>query len=278
MDWSKAKNILIIAFIITNLFLIFSIEKGLYEDNSMVILKEKNIEDVISILSEKGIRIETEIPRILLEMPVLDVEYETYNEDKVRMRFSHGRGISPKNKEKNIEVTKNKIFISIENGNSPSIQGLSQHKAREVAEKYIKDHEYMKSDVEYWKTFHRDGQYEVIFKQKYKGYFLEKSYMRLLIDVTGVIEFERMWLTPVSTGTYKNEIMPATKALLKAMQMLEDRDKEVVITDIHLGYLFDPSRISLTNWENIKSGRALPAWRVTLKDGETLFIDAYEDY
>ena len=278
MDWSKAKNILIIAFIITNLFLIFNIQSNLYQNNALSVLKDRNIEDVVSILEEKNIKVEAEIPRILLQMPVLDVEYETYNEEKVAQRFGQEGIISDTNSEEHVEVTKNKIIIYKNNSREIRIKDLNESRAREEAESFIKDLGYMGQDVEYWNTFSVGEQYEVIFKQKYKGYFLEKSYMRLIITQAGVTEFERMWLKPLHLGEHKNEIMPATKALLKALNVLGDREQETIITEISLGYLFDPSKISLTNWENIKSGRALPAWRMTLEDGETIFIDAYESY
>ncbi|AOT70548.1 two-component system regulatory protein YycI [Geosporobacter ferrireducens] len=278
MDWSKAKNILIIAFIITNLFLIFNIQSNLYENNSLSVLKDRNIEDVVAILADRNIKVEAEIPRILLQMPVLDVEYETYNEEKVVQRFGRGGPISQNNSQEQIEVTKNKIIIYKNNSRDIRIKNINESKAREEAERFIKDHGYMRQDVEYWNTFEEEGQYEVIYKQKYKGYFLEMSYMRLIVTQAGVTEFERMWLKPLQLGEHKNEIMPATKALLKVMNVLEDWEQETIITEISLGYLFDPSKISLTNWENIKSGRALPAWRMTLKDGETIFIDAYENY
>ena len=278
MDWSKAKNILIIAFIITNLFLIFNIQSNLYENNSLSVLKDRNIEDIVSILADRNIRVEAEVPRTLLQMPVLDVEYETYNGEKLAQRFGLEETPSQTNSQEQIDVTNNKIIIYKNNSRVLRIKELNEKKAREEAERFIKDHGYMRPDVEYWNTFSEGEQYEVIFKQKYKGYFLEVSYMRLIVTRAGVTEFERTWLKPLNLGERKNEIMPATKALLKVLNVLEDREQETIITEISLGYLFDPSKISLTNWENIKSGRALPAWRMTLENGETIFIDAYESY
>lgn len=53
MDWSKAKNILIIAFMITNVFLIYHIEKDIFDHHTVVMLKENHVQNVVHILEEK---------------------------------------------------------------------------------------------------------------------------------------------------------------------------------------------------------------------------------
>ncbi|WZL73080.1 two-component system regulatory protein YycI [Clostridiaceae bacterium 35-E11] len=280
MDWSKAKNILIIAFVITNIFLIYNIEKDIF-DNTSAIVKEKNIEDIIDILEEKNIKVDTEIPKKILALPTLNVAYETYEQAKLDKIFSR------KNQKTSIENNEDAITSSIINhkivqytNDNPQahIDDFNPKTARREAEAFIKEHGFMKKDVLYWDTQESGEGYKVIFKQKYKGSFLEYSYMYVIITGSGVKEFERMWLIPLEMDEKKNDIIPATKALLKFMKEIEDTNKEMIIEDIALGYWFDPSQIGLTNVENVKSGTAVPAWRILLKDGQTKFIVAYENY
>lgn len=280
MDWSKAKNILIVAFVITNIFLIYNIEKDLFKNTSPII-KGKNIEDIVDILEEKNIKVNTEIPKKILALPTLNVAYETYDEEKLSKIFlkqkdkKDGQDIG---KSMELAIINHKILQYKNNNSKTMISNFNAQKAREKAEAFIKKHGFMKHDVVYWDTQEKGEAYKVIFKQKYKGSFLEYSYMHVIVTNSGVKEFERMWLKPLEADSKKNEIIPATTALLKFMKEMEDMDQEMVIEDIALGYWFDPSQISLTNTENVKSGTAVPAWRILLEDGETKFVVAYENY
>ncbi|WP_168198383.1 two-component system regulatory protein YycI [Crassaminicella thermophila] len=273
MDWGKSKNILIIAFIITNIFLIYNIEKDIFKNNSASIVKEKNIKDVIRILEEKNIKVEAEVPTTVLELPVLNVEYETYDEEKLVDIFG---------KEKNDKIHKSVInnkIIRYENyDEKPYIQKLDKNKARREAELFIRKYGFMTKDVIYWDTIKEADQYIIMFKQNYKGSFLEQSYMNVVVNKSGVKKFERMWLKPIKEYDNKKEIIPATKALLKCINSIDTEDGEVIIKGIDLGYWFDPSHISLTNSDNIKSGTAIPAWRVILNNGQIKFIPGYENY
>lgn len=269
MDWSKAKNILIVAFIITNIFLIYNIEKDLFNDDSIALLKEKNIEDVVEILKEKNIRVEAEVPRKILQMPVLNVEYETYDNEQIKDMLLEDGQFSTENP---------KILTYQNHNNKVTLPNIDTKKAMGEGEKFIREHGFMGTDVIYSGTKYDEGKYEVLFKQRYKGEFLEFSYMKCWVTPYGVEKFERMWLKPMDFGDNKKEIIPSTKALLKFMKDMDESLEEIVIKDISLGYWFDPSQISLTNWENIKSGTAFPAWRITLADGEARFIVAYENY
>ncbi|TCO77934.1 two-component system regulatory protein YycI [Marinisporobacter balticus] len=273
MDWGKAKNILIIALVITNVFLIYNIEKDMFESNISSMVKEENIQDVLMILEENNIKVKAEVPRTVLELSVLNVEYEIYEEEKLEKIFN-----KEEDTQIDLSVINNKI-IRYENDNENMIiQDLNEKKAKDEAEAFISKYGFMTNDVDYWETTQDIDGYHVLFKQKYQDRFLEYSYMQVTVNRLGIKKFERMWLKPLDTDSNKKEIIPATKALLKCMYFLNTSDEEVVIKDVALGYWFDPSHISLTNSENIKSGTAFPAWRILLEDGQTKFVAAYENY
>lgn len=273
VDWGKAKNILIIALVITNVFLIYNIEKDILESNIASMVKEENINDVLIILEENNIKVEAKVPKIVLSLPVLNVEYETYDEEKLARIFN-------KNKNENIDLSIiNNKSIRYENYNKDAtIKDLNEKKALNTAETFIKKYGFMTDDVTYWGMTQDIDGYNVIFKQKYKDRFLEYSYMNVTVNESGVKVFERMWLKPLDADSNKREIIPATKALLKCMYDIDTTNQEAIIKDITLGYWFNPQHISITNSENIKAGTAVPAWRILLKDGQTKFIVAYENY
>jgi len=83
MDWSKAKSVLIIAFVITNIFLLHAISENNNVYDSYHIVEDHFANDVKSRLLEKGIKIDVDIPQNIQSLPLLNIEYEkrrkTYN-------------------------------------------------------------------------------------------------------------------------------------------------------------------------------------------------------
>jgi len=80
MDWTKAKSILIVALLVTNLVLIATY----FFQNNDLKNDEKEMEAVtIKLLAEKNIFVETDIPKGNHRMPKLTVQYDKMNEDAI---------------------------------------------------------------------------------------------------------------------------------------------------------------------------------------------------
>ncbi|MCT4594309.1 MAG: two-component system regulatory protein YycI [Anaeromicrobium sp.] len=269
MDWSKAKNILIIGFIITNVFLIYNIQKDMYNRNNVLIVDDKIINDTKSILKEKDIGVDTQVPKIVIEMAPLDVEYETYDEDKLKENLVGARGL--------LTIENNKL-LKYRKSSLEEKYFLDRESALKTAEDFVSKIGFKNKGEEIWHTSEYNNRYEILYKQSYKDMFLEDSYMKVIVSTNGVEAFERIWLKPMEKEKSKREIMPATKALLKVMDDLEEVPRPIIIKDISLGYWFDRSKISFVNAENVKSGTAFPAWRIVLDNKEVKFVSAYDKY
>jgi len=276
MDWSKAKNVLIIAFIITNIYLIYYIEKDMFDEDALSARSEQKIKEVVQILEDKNIGVEAEVPMEVLELPVLDVEYITYDKNTIKQLFTKDRQDGDEGWELSLQLN-NKVLQYKKKNIYSNGTALTEKKARYEAEKFLKNYGLMSSDVMYWNQKTLDNRYQVLFKQRYKGRILEYSYMLCTVTESGVVAFERMWMKPLKFGVNKKEIIPAPKALLK---FLDEHvgSEDMVITDISLVYWLDLSHDGFSNWENIESGTAIPAWRIELNDGEASFIPAFENY
>jgi len=275
MDWSKAKNILIVAFIITNIFLIYNIEKDMFNKDALEARSQSKIKEVVQILKERGIEIDTEVPMEVMGLPVLDVEYIIYDLAKMQNLFLMGQS----NEEAELTLSlNNKVLYFKRNVFLPNSIALNEKQARQEAEKFLKKYSFMSNDVVYWNYELMENQYKIYFKQKYKGRILEHSYMLLTVSDLGVIDFERMWLKPLKFGGSKLEIIPSPKALLKYIEEHEYTEEDTTITHIDLVYWLDLSPNSFTSWEDVESGTAIPAWRIELNNGETTFIPAFEEY
>ncbi len=270
VDWSKAKNILIIAFIITNIFLIYSIEKDMFDKDSLEARSERKIKEVVDILEKRSIRVEADIPIEVMALPILDVEYTTYEIGEVQELFSSQGKITLLNNDKVLHY-KRDIF-------SRNNINFTEEEANQEAEEFLKKYRFKSKDVVFWSSKPLGNQYKILFKQEYKGRILEDSYMSLIVTNEGVAEFERMWLKPLKLGTNKMEVMPSSKGLLKFMEDDVSDEEEIVITKVDLVYWLDISQNSFTNWESVESGTAIPAWRIELENGEVSFIPGFEDY
>ena len=82
MDWSKAKNILIVALLITNLILGLAIYSGRDTYGGYDAAEVRN--NTVLLLKEHGIFVEEEIiPERVERLPIMSVRYRTVSDEKV---------------------------------------------------------------------------------------------------------------------------------------------------------------------------------------------------
>jgi regulatory protein YycI of two-component signal transduction system YycFG len=279
MDWSKAKTILIIAFIITNAFLFYNLEKdGLSSDNLSSQAAER-IKDVEKILDKRGISLPTGIPPERPEVASIEVAYsqmDKYAEAEAFWGngFNTGGDSFSKGSEV-LRVLEGKMLIY---ENTEVIQGIepSLDDAVDSAEAFLKEKGFLISDAILESAISENGLVEIIYVQIAEDLPLENGRMELLVSNLGVVRFERIWMEVIAVGDSTRKVIPATKALLMAIETLEER-RISKIEEIALTYLFDTKKTSLSKWQDIKSGTALPVWRIDLpEEGGSIYVDAYE--
>jgi regulatory protein YycI of two-component signal transduction system YycFG len=177
MDWSKAKNILIIAFIITNIFLGLSIFKNMKQYNYFYSVNGQRIKDVISILEEKDIIVKTDVPKDVPKLPALTVKYETYNGNEMAEKFLETYIEKDKEYVKGNESVKvtfnNKLLIYERKPEIFSLKDISQEQAKKIADSFIEKYGFSGKNVEHWSTTKEQyDEYKIIYKQKYNDMFL----------------------------------------------------------------------------------------------------------
>lgn len=281
MDWSKAKNILIIAFIITNILLIYVLVGDVNIDEPTI--KDDFIEQVIELLKDKNITIATQIPKEIPYLNTITVAYEKLNIDKLNRIFFKNTGII-KNKENYIgEINKdfeslilmNKKLILYENKKmEDSYKNLNKEKATKIAEEFLRDKQFSTLDTKLTYVREEKGTYYLEYSKVYGDIFIERAFTTFQIDGRGVKRFERLWLNEKDIGETNIYISTAPKSILGLL------DREVVygktIKDISLCYYFDPEKHEyLEEPGEAKQGKAVPAWRVEFDDGYKVFLDEY---
>ncbi|NLV77396.1 MAG: hypothetical protein GX023_10550 [Tissierellia bacterium] len=281
MDWSKAKTILIVAFIITNILLIYVFigEKGIEEPT----LKEDFIGNVEKLLKDKDIYLATEIPTDMPYLNTMNVSYENMTIDDLNRLFFENKGILVKDgdafsqivKEKESVVIINNKLILYENKNDEkTFKNIDRNQAIQIAEEFLKEKNIDTSDMELTFIKEENDTFYIEYSKLYNGVFVERAYTNFQIDGRGVKRFERVWLIVEDLGETEIYISTAPKAILALLDMEDVYGK--TIENISLCYYFDPQKHDyLEEPGEAKQGKAIPAWRIQFQDGYKVFIDDY---
>ncbi|MFA5522992.1 MAG: hypothetical protein WDA24_01420 [Tissierellales bacterium] len=280
MDWSKAKNILIIAFIITNIFLAHVLINS--RNTNTALVADDFIEDVKGFLIEKNIDLAIEIPREIPSMPLFRIKYEIYNNQDIATRFL-GANYSSETISGNpysfyisgneSVIVKHGNEIMYENSSTISIhKNLTPSKAEDLAEKFIKDKGFSSEDYKLSFVDHKDGYYFIEYTKVIDKFYFEKSFMRFTISSAGINRFERFWIESAELDDSTVTIMSAPRSLLKLLVMEEAYGK--TIEEISICYYLDPEKhMGTSDSSNAIGGKATPAWRIMFNDGTKIFLE-----
>lgn len=243
MDWTKAKSILIMALIVTNLVLVFTyvFKDDIFESNDETVLG-----DTIKLLESKNIYIKTDIPKKQGRMPVLSVEYDTINQDVLEEQL----------------INQKPILNS----------GLNETNIIEATTKFIDSCGFLTENVRFDNIEKKDDKIIVTYKNYINNIAIEDSYIICTIRNKKIEDIQRYWLNPVQLGKTKKEIIPAAAALIKFLSE-NNEDKKIFVEDISLVYWLDSTSFDT---ESPVSDTAFPAWKIIYNHGKIMHIMAYE--
>lgn len=279
MDWSKAKTILIVALIITNLFLAYFLFWNQPETDSL--LSPQFLEEVEELLGRNGIVLDTEIPVDQGELYNLTVEYETFTPTALNERFFGSQGLVDRGQGaiteiefglESVSVINNKLLIYENEDEFEETGPFTLEDAAETARKFLEDRGYNTEDMGL--SFWRETQtgYYLDFTKIFQDSYIEHSYTVFRIEGGKVRRMERTWLNTKEIEQTDYKIVPAPKAILELLSMEDTRDKTIV--DISVCYYFDPEKQEyLGDYQQATEGRAVPAWRIQFEDGYDVILD-----
>lgn len=242
MDWTKSKTILIVALLVTNLFLLTTYRFS--GDRSSADAAQLESE-TIALLEEQNIFIKGELPERHSDMPVLTVTYsrldETFLSEKLDAQVPLGP--SYRNRES--------ILMMVED----FLKSCGVWNGGVVLESYQ----------------HDGDRILVSYANVYEEFRIEESYI-LCTVVGGKVEaLERVWLEPVAFGRTKRSTMSASAALLSLLSK-KHAQGAVLVEGIELIYWLDQQDYT---GENMISDTAFPTWKITYNDGQILRVPAY---
>jgi len=293
MNWSKAKTILIILFLIADIFLLYELYPGFLGNNKMI--DDESTKEVMKYLEKQGIYVRCLVPKAISPKAPLTVKYKYIDSQYALKNFFHApEEVVIKNFEDKQTMEDESIYIEIyKNGEFIyTNKKLMENKAEELDEKaalnsiegFLKKLGIEEKDL-YDIIQNIDRNYvKLNCSQGYKDTFLDQSFLEVLATNEGVAYMKMLWFEVENNGKNKNDIMDPMKALIKLAdelaqpteQQTEEDDRIVNIYDIRLGYYFDTEIEQVKEFDivEVKEGTAIPSWRIKTDKGN-IYINAY---
>lgn len=243
MDWTKAKTILIVALVITNLVLIttYLLQNSYFKEN------EKEMQEVtIRLLEDKNIYVKTEIPQRQNRMPKLTVRYDKLDENVIEEQLA-----------KQIAGTDTT---------------LTEEELISMTTEFIEACGVMTKHVTFDGIERERGEIRVTYKNYIDEIAIEDSYITCTVKDGKIVDFDRFWLDPVETNDIEKEVIPAVAALIKFMSGNQD-DEKITVQDISLVYWVDSS---VFDTEYTVTDTAFPAWKITYNRGKVQYVLAWD--
>ncbi|NLC67527.1 MAG: hypothetical protein GX754_01820 [Clostridiaceae bacterium] len=273
MDWSRVKNILIVVFIILNIFLLVY----LYISHEESAISKESVAAVIEILGKNNVIIDRdcEIPTYKKNTPMLvfknnDIDkkkiiekllgkdYATEEKDKEenenRIIFGEGLAFTYHNPNPSDDIDINKIK-NMEKYLRDFFSGMGINMSQFILDRHIEQPE---NDMDTY-----------IFIEKYKNYLVYDNRISVSITPGGIASIE-LNIRKIKGFTKKaSPIMPAHQVLLKNFY----KKKDITIKCVDLGYKGFENEYGEQETKEIFHG---PAWRIITSDGTEVFLKAYD--
>ncbi|MEW6546816.1 MAG: hypothetical protein AB1446_07875 [Bacillota bacterium] len=296
MDWPRAKNILIIAFLGVNLLLGYRLWAGPATPNaSLYRVTAREVREVTAQLRERGVVLAAEIPRRARPLPLLTVSNPQPDPAALAARFL-GAGakvvaqgevwVGRKGQEAVVIYPGGEVFYrrlpassagaapgslapAGAAAGSPAATGGGEPdatRAVQLAREFWAQRGGLPAGGELdYRTPVGGGRYLVVFTCKTAGHRFFGSRAMALVGPHGVEEAYAAWPVPEKPSGSARPILPATEALVRAVPFLVK--KGAVVVQVEAGF-YSPV-YDAREWE------AVPVWRVRLGSGTVLYVNAY---
>ncbi len=237
MDWTKAKTILIIALIATNVFLIYSLLDRHSDRGEMT-----NEEVILQLMEQRNIELEVDIPRLHPSLRIIQGEY-----------------------------------LSVDRGEIAALAqemptATSDYEG--VAEDFLEYLGILDDETVYEETeLFEDGDIDasVRFKNEVEGLQIAENYIEVYFKDGRITDMNYHWLDDVEVSPRKIETMSAAVALMSLVN--QQPGAKMTITGIELVYWVPDTDMELG--ETV-SDTAFPTWEITLSSGEKKYVGAVQ--
>ena len=283
MNWSKAKTILIIVFLIADIFLFYVTYTGDISNNG--IIGKNSMAQIIEHLENQGILVKSFIPSKGNPSPLLYVKYKLLNKEEAKeIFFDLDDNIIVKENEQKISMESSKILLEmLSNGdifylnkslNNKDDGNIDEAQAQKNIDEFLKLLDIDQNDAIVVNKVIEDNSIIIRYNQSYKNQFIDNTYLEIKTTNKGVAYVKMLWFESVKNGKTKNEVISPIKALMKLSELYRQVERTVTVEDISQGYYFRFNIEQAFDVKSVEEGTAIPVWRIKTDLGN-IYINAY---
>jgi regulatory protein YycI of two-component signal transduction system YycFG len=274
VDLSRAKTILIVAFLTLNLFLGYRLWFSPQLLLSGQAMTHEEVDRARELLNGAGFELTAAIPRQIPRLSLLDVGREDRNEAEWAMKFFEESLTGRRDEKGNIVFTKGNSRVTVAANGHVSYQGSAipltagSEDTRQMVEAFMRERNLWRDDLKHDVTLPRDGQGTVRhrFVQTYQGFPLFFCLAEAAVTDNRITELEIYRVVPRGFSGKEIQVISALEAIEMFLeQKVSFSDQR--IADISLGYFsadYDAQR-----WEIV------PVWRIADSAGNAVYINAF---
>lgn len=277
MDWSKAKTILIVIFLILNIFLIINIAG---KESRVTVISQKDILEIQTILKNNGILLEASLPNEIKPKALLKVEDIVYDENNMVNKFIGENSVKSTNENstvyikdsKMLEINKNKSIIFTDSNPKDTLTDISKSNVKKYFEGYLRNRGINLKNVELASFSQTNEGYKVKFVQVFDNNPIFVSYFDVNLTNAGITKLSGRWINPIGFIEASKDIKSPTEILLMfAKDISNANTNNTVIKSMSLGY-YSPI-------ESLKNATIsiAPVWEIQTND-KVYYYNAYEGY
>lgn len=282
MNWSRAKTILIIVFLIADIFLFYVTYSGSIETTDI-----KSISEVALHLEKQGIQIKGTIPAKGISCPLLNVKYKYFDEKEVsKIFFDSAENVNIKRDDYKTSMDGNGISLEMKNNGelfylnrnvtASRDEVIDEKQALKNIEEFLNKLNINLNEVYTSSKTSEDGYVKVGYTQGYKNMFLDNTYVEIKASNKGVAYLKMLWFESVKNGKTIKDVISPIDALMKLSEIFRDNEKTITVQEMSQGYLFDLNikQVKEFDVETVEEGTAIPVWRIKTDVGY-IYINAY---
>lgn len=278
MNWSKAKNIIIIILVAMNIGLLFASQytKG---QNSLSFEAERSI---VKLLNQNGIELYAELPKEFTPMSQLRLANQQMNidelkadffdnEEDVKISVELGDTILKKDN-KTLTIKQSKIVYDNKD-NYSGIDGLDKMMAKKISDQFVKNKlgsSY--ANYKYFSTHSNSNSYCITYYESYKNYKIISNYIKVNVTNKGITAVELFRYPPENFVGATRQICSSDEALLTFMEEVYPLTDQMnlFVDKMELGYIIE------TNSHNATNIVAIPCYIISVEGSDKVYyINAY---
>lgn len=281
MDWARAKTILILCYLVLNLFLGYRLyaDPGRGEGH-LTVVDSAQVAKTTARLAEAGIKLVTPVPERAPALAKITLRHRYSQEEAVSLFFGDSEGTILRHEEPGRTIYRrgNEILTFYDNGamifrlesnQVPVI--LDSAAARRIFDEFWVERGGLPDGARFDSIYQdeRSGKFLVYYYQEVDNRVIYGGQAVGMVGPGGLETVLLTWFDVTGSAGRKRAVIPPTDALEMVAGQVKGTwpAREFIVEALSLGYFTEP--YNARQWE------AVPVWRVRFRDGRVYYVNAY---